>query len=428
MLWMVWAMGCTGAPTPPEVPETLPLIVDLPAIDLGRVDSSCRASQTVTVTNPNDHPVHFDGVVANGDDVFSVDGLEDQRVNPGESRTFTVRMRPLATGTYTAELSLLWSTILVDPDGGSFEELVATSTTLTVEGEVVDEPRWAQAFVQPEPRPADLLFVYDDPEAMETWMTNRVVPEVGQLFTALDERGGDYQVGVLLARTGSTAGVFRGPMITPTTADPATRLGEQLLDAAWFGTSALPLFASVEEALSPAVLSGPPNQGFNRLDAMLTVVFVADRDTFFEDVSPESFRTFLRNQRPEATDLRVHLLGPGDSCSTWDSSAESLEELAASTFGQHETLCDVDSTFFRQVAESALGLDGGYPLDAQPLGTTCDEVRVEVGGAFIPCTAWVVEDQRLFVQSPWIPAPGASVTADYRVEGACDLYEDPMTR
>ncbi len=277
------------------------------------------------------------------------------------------------------------------------------------------ERRYSQDFLQDEvDSTADLLFVVDDSPSMAE--EQELLGVNFESFVAVVEGSyADYQIGVITTDTETeTAGMLRGEVLTPDTAD----LASAFLDAVNVGS-----YGSRDEqgfAAALMALDGR-NPGLVRAGAKLNVVFFSDED----DHSSSDVSTYVEAMTNSSGDARlsVHAI-VGDlpeGCASGTSAANAGTRYldgAERTEGYTDSICAEDYTeILTRIGLDLSGLRDTFELVdlVQP-----DSLEVWVEDVIIPnrqTNGWQYDaGQNAVVFDGFaVPRPGMKVVVYYAI-------------
>lgn len=232
------------------------------------------------------------------------------------------------------------------------------------------------------PRPAvDVLFVIDDSCSMdaEQQRLTRNFPTFTEYFAL---SGIDYHIGVVstdmanpqrAGRLRQAAGVRWIDRDTPSPTSVFTQMAR-------LGTG-----GSIDESGRAAAyqaiegLGDGPNEGFEREEAELHVLFISDEDDVSVSPSLPEFRQWMRTLKAEPEMVKAHALvwPTGQACADGYSEGALYQQYARWTDGIVGNICDQDWTpFLDQLGLQTAGLKTQFYLSDLPASP--DDIEVEV--------------------------------------------------
>ncbi len=377
------------------------LVLDPPAVELGRVFAGCPADFSLAIHNDGAAAATLGGLGLIGEGATLTLPVDAGTVlAPGEAVVLEGRIEaPIEAPDHTALTAELQVQGL-DP---------AITLRAPVTGRVAGRPLVEDQFIQDGPWPAvDLVMVVDRSGSMAEERM-RMAEGARTLFAALDDQELDWRVGVVTADSGCLNGqIQRGEPF-----DEAAFLA--MLEGEWGRMTESGLTLAVRAAEESS--AGGCNAGFFRSRARPAFFFLSDE----AEQSDEDWSE--RVERLQAWDPAVTLsalVGPApDGCATAGPGFGYLEA-AAATGGAQLSICSSDwHPWLVDESERLAGSPtGSFALSAPvaPVGT----VEVWIDGA--PTTAFSIDPDANTLDFPahaW-PGPGAEIEVVYPIAVDCD--------
>lgn len=281
----------------------------------------------------------------------------------------------------------------------------------------------------------DILFVIDTKEGMSTIQQNLAV-QMPEFVTSLNNAGVDYQIAVTtmdMSANGEKGKLLGSPSIgSAQTANLANMLQSRLYigDYDWKPTTRA--FEAVKSALSGINTTSGPNSGFLRPNALLTMIFLSNRDDrSAPDDSPDRYKGFFDQIRPPRPyrdrSWVAEFLGvlPDDpSCKTaaWGYAEPGLAfiDMANASGGAVESICSGDLTgAMINVRQRVLEKVTVYPLSQKP---NVDTIKVTVNGQVVDKDAangWTYDatTNTIRFHGLGVPVTNGSVHVDFQPSG-----------
>lgn len=377
----------TGRALVPELrvfPDPLPF---------GDVPVDCTATQVLHVQNAGLTDLVL-STVASDSAAFTVDGASAAAtLAPGDERLFEVSFTPTAANPYAGAV------YVSSNDMAGFRSVVT-------EGAGTSDAAMEDVFQQGEQHfdKTDILLYVDGSNSMADDQEN-LTENFGAFVVALAEAEMDWQ---LIVVTGDD-GCHNGPIFDLSNINTADLLEAVRGPAGTWSEAGLTL------AYTALVDRASCNATFLRDDARTTVILVSDEP----EQSPRPVVESVGRIRAEAPTATLHAIAGDvpDGCVSAEPGT-GYDEAAALTGGAFLSICDADwGAYFRAIAERvASDQTDTFPLSAWPDPATID-VRVE-GEAAVGWTWDADQNAVVFAADHW-PAPGVTVTVDYRIDAVC---------
>ena len=259
----------TGTPRiqvdPPEPPEAenAKILVEPYDYDFGEVPVNCEEEYTVTISSVGELPLVIENLIYVNTPDFEMSSEYKLPIiiEPGDSIdiVFTYSEDDLIEDTGRL---YIYSNAL-----GKGEQMISHVGVGVPTGEQID------VFEQQKVDKTDILFVIDNSCSMVEEQTD-LAADAADFIDGLKDAGVDYQISVITTDDENPV----GGLITPTTADPAGELADQVQ----VGTSGSAFEKGQEMAMLALDLGPLSSSRYGREDAALSVVVISDE----EDQSP----------------------------------------------------------------------------------------------------------------------------------------------
>jgi hypothetical protein len=388
---------------------TAPVVqVDAVDIDFGVVDVGCERYEDVLVTNGGNEPLEVDPLF---DTTSSELALESDgsalEIAPGESAMLQVAYLPSDDTADSATLTVesndpITPEVAVDLSGAG----QAPAEQLDVFEHVTAE--------------ADIVFIVDNSGSMDTEQPE-LAGSIDAFLAQLDAGLVDYRIGVI---TTDQSG-FRGPVVTPLTADPIAMLAAQVTGGLGGSGTTRALQMLYNCALPGGDCSAAA--GFMRDDALLLPIVVSD-GVDQSALAPDDYVEYLWTLKSDVGLVRVDVVAgavPGPpSCATCSSPGYGYDQAQELTDGSFYDVCAADwDTVFTAIAQHADTFGRSLPLSQDPLE---DTIEVSVDGV-VTVAGWTYTGREseggtnaVAFQEESRPALGATIEVRYTVAVACE--------
>ena len=265
-------------------------------------------------------------------------------------------------------------------------------------------------FTITEGKEADILIIVDNSCSMNEEQI--ALGSNSELFiNTLDSTGVDYRIAVIT----TDSPMFVGPIIVPTSPDPALELSNQVN----VGTAGSPYEMGLLMASKAMSLTGmaAPGGSFLRRDARLSLIWISDEDDFSGGLAGDWARDFW-SKKASPGDVSVWgIIGdPTYGCFT-AAPGDRYYELLATMGGSWTSICSTDWGAPLSGVAGRIGVDSTLELVGVPIPST---IRVFVGPVRSYDWVYVVSSNAVSFNPGHAPAVGSIVTVDYAKVGDCD--------
>ncbi|MFO0726554.1 MAG: choice-of-anchor D domain-containing protein [Myxococcota bacterium] len=378
------------------------LFVQPPFLDFGQTAPNCVRSGTgVTLFNAGTSNVQIDhaALTSSTAELFAP-SIGSPMVPAGLSYGIPVTYAPVNLG----------------PDFGVLEIFVKDrpySFVVPVQGSGTQVPTATDHFTQTVNRGVDVLFVIDNSCSMGDDQAN-LSANIGAFINNTALMTSDFRMAITTTDVSSTftAGVFRGPIMSPTTPNLALEFQLQ----ASVGVLGSGIEQGLEAMDSVFHNLGGPTSEFLRSSAGLVVVIISDED----DSSPAStvfYYSELQHYAPNGF-LTILITGQAAGCVSptllgMAAPAPKYEDFKRLTSGTSLSICTDWSMTLQTVGSLAFGLRTSFTLSKKldPTG----HVQVTVDGVVLPSSEYTLDpgNNAVILLNP--PPDGAQIAIDYTV-------------
>ena len=256
------------------------------------------------------------------------------------------------------------------------------------EGDAIRGGTTTDTFIQEETEKVDILFVIDNSCSMSNEQMELATNSTG-FVTTLDASGADYR----LATITTDSPIFRGPVLSPGYFNLIDEFKNQLT-AGTLGNSFELGLQMAYEATSPTGLAAVGGI-FQRLDAILSIVFVSDEDDF--SIGTVSFYVnHFQNLKSSPDKVMLHAVSVDpDNPVYCGAHALRYKEGVDLTGGLFASICTPDwATDLQDLANGSLVPNLDFPLSEVPITDTIEVlvngVAATVGWSYNPAPNEIV--------------------------------------
>jgi hypothetical protein len=393
-------------------------------LDFSPTALNCNsADQTIRVYNTGTASVSLTSFsFSPGASAFSIAPSLPLTISSAGFAVLTIHFRPSASGTTSTHLSIAYS------DNGT----AGLRTSVFLTGTTASGAHQTDVFSQSAQPETDVLFIVDDSASMAEEQ-GLLANSVSAFLSTADTMQSDYHVAVVTTDMDDStrSGNFQGsPKVITRGTGAASQLASRIRALGSNGSGIEQGLGAMYAALSdPLINDAQANGGFLRPEARLAVVTVSDED----DQSPagsDFYRDFL-----------VHLKGaygapfvsfaaivgpsnmtnaagePGCTTSGGNDAVTGTRYLAvqSATGGSFHSICTNNWTSVStDLGQSLFAARNTFTLSRVPSGAVT--VRVNNVAAASGDFSFDSASNAVIFNSAAIPAPGASITADYNAQ------------
>lgn len=384
-------------------------------LDFGVVPVTCRSTvRAVTIYNTGSNAVVVNRVYLDPTTTpeFELQPFSAPATIPaGGSVAVSMRYHPADIGSDSGVLFIEHSA-----------SIVPVAVPLRGDGQVT--PTVTERFTQQPSPQVDVLFVVDNSCSMSEEQAS-LGNNLASFLTYANQEMIDYHIAVTTTDVQSAnRGRFRGPFITPTTAN-ADSTFRTMVTAGTGGSADEAGLEAAYLALTDPNLSGA-NAGFLRTDAALAIVVVSDEEDY-SNRQVTFYENFFRNIKGPAASSQFSfsaVVTPvGGSCPAGVSAGRRYIQIAQSTGGVVESICTANwGTTLQNIGLNTFGLRRRFNLSSTPVPTT---IAVRVDGMQVQSvtpggqTRWRYDQPTNSVVFEAGSVPQASATIEITYTVAC---------
>ena len=384
--------------------------------DFGTLYVGCDASQAVTIANVGNADLVVDSFefdTASTELAFldrsDIHGALPWSLAPGASYEVLVSYAPLDE--YSDQSYLFVNS----SDSAQPQAVTSQEGSAELYGSTVD------VFEQAGSDQADIIFAVDRSCSMYddvTYLQN----SIGDLATALDAAGLDYQIAATVEDSGCINGSDLFIDNTFSSSDAQSTMSTMLNLGGSYGSNTERAFTLMESALAETVSSSGCNSGLVRPDASLHLVGMSDEP----EQSTSSYTYYVplfQSLKADPSDVVVHGIG-GDhpsGCGTADAYT-GIYEATVSTGGSFHSICSTDwAALMGDLAAGVSGSGGSqstFELSSSPVPET---ITVQVDSVST-ITGWAYDagSNAVDFDSDHVPSLGSTIEIAYALLGDCD--------
>jgi hypothetical protein len=399
------ASGCMETNLRSQVPDPAVPAVPSPAIriapdllDLGAPAIGCERAGTFTVHNDGDADLVVDEFrfEAASDDLFlAATPALPLVIAPGEGVPLDVGYLAFDAVPDLASLVALSN----DPDRPEASADAAGAAASA--GAVKDR------FEEPLQPVSDILVVVDNSCSMAEEQAN-LTSNFQSFVDAVVAADADWRLAVITTDSAE----FRGPVLTPASADPVGQFTNQALVGTGGSGEEQPL-----QMIANAVLPGAdaaPGGAFFRDDSLLAIIVVTDEPDEYSAMTPLALTDYLVGLKGGDPGLvRLHAIGgdvPLPACASAAAGSVPLDEVAALSGGLFLSVCSSWGVSLDAVAQGSVASIDRFALSQEPLVPT---LEVTVDGVAVTGWSWDAGTSSIVFDAGAIPAPGAVIEVHY---------------